>query len=110
MLNQSRATTIALAATCALVLSSCGGGGAEDTAAPPAPTGTAPAAAAPAATAPASSIVLTPVPKQAVVIDGVGYTAYQNPGETFRIICQEPCPVAENYIYAKYAGFKPMKD
>lgn len=34
------------------------------------------------------------------------YRAYREQGETFRVLCQEPCTVNEQTIYAFYAGFK----
>ncbi len=37
------------------------------------------------------------------------YCAYHAPGETFRIVCQEPCEIDERLIFAKYAGFKAVK-
>jgi hypothetical protein len=37
------------------------------------------------------------------------YRAYQNPGDTFRVVCPEPCPVDPQTIYAFYAGFKQAK-
>src|SRR6185369_17171441 len=40
----------------------------------------------------------------------VTYRAYQAPGDTFRIVCQEPCAIAEDLIFAAYAGFKPAKE
>jgi len=40
----------------------------------------------------------------------VQYRAYQNPGETFRVVCPEPCPVDPNTLYAFYSGFKQAKD
>ena len=33
------------------------------------------------------------------------YRAYQNPGDTFRIVCPEPCPVDPNVIAAFHFGF-----
>jgi hypothetical protein len=33
------------------------------------------------------------------------YRAYQNPGDTFRIVCPEPCPVDPNVIAAFHSGF-----
>jgi len=33
------------------------------------------------------------------------YRAYQNPGDTFRIICPEPCPVDPNVVAAFHFGF-----
>jgi hypothetical protein len=35
----------------------------------------------------------------------VPYRAYRNPGDTFRIICPEPCPVDPNVIAAFHSGF-----
>lgn len=40
---------------------------------------------------------------------GVFYRGYQAPGETFRIVCQDPCRIEENLIFAKYAGFKAAR-
>jgi hypothetical protein len=37
------------------------------------------------------------------------YRGFQNPGDTFRVVCPEPCPVDLNAIYAFYAGFKQAK-
>ncbi|MBV9494095.1 MAG: hypothetical protein JOZ54_07600 [Acidobacteria bacterium] len=37
------------------------------------------------------------------------YRAYQSSGDTFRIVCPEPCPVDANTIYAFYSGFKQAK-
>ncbi len=39
----------------------------------------------------------------------VTYRAYQAPGETYRVVCQEPCGIAESLIFAVYQGFKPAK-
>ncbi len=58
------------------------------------------------------------VPKTATTLKGsssgdgpvVNYRAYQEPGETFRIVCQEPCTVNETTIYAFYSGFKQAKN
>ena len=38
------------------------------------------------------------------------YRGYQNPGDTFRVVCPEPCPVDANTIYAFYSGFKQAKN
>jgi hypothetical protein len=38
------------------------------------------------------------------------YRAYQSPGDTFRVVCPEPCPVDVNTIYAFYSGFKQAKN
>jgi len=34
------------------------------------------------------------------------FKAYQFPQDPFRIVCQVPCPISEESIFAKYAGFK----
>jgi hypothetical protein len=47
-----------------------------------------------------------PIPESAIQIEGFPYTAYQVLGDPFRIVCQEPCPLDKQYIYAEYAGFK----
>jgi hypothetical protein len=36
----------------------------------------------------------------------VPYLAYQVPGDPFRFVCQEPCPLDPAYLYAEYAGFR----
>jgi hypothetical protein len=36
----------------------------------------------------------------------VAYRAYQIPGDPFRFVCQEPCPLDEQFIFAEYAGFR----
>ncbi len=36
----------------------------------------------------------------------MAYKAYQIPGDPFRFVCQEPCPLDPQYIYAEYAGFR----
>ena len=38
------------------------------------------------------------------------YRAYQNPGDTFRVVCPEPCPVDPNTIYAFCSGFSQAKN
>ncbi|MFP2924451.1 hypothetical protein ACLESO_04390 [Pyxidicoccus sp. 3LG] len=53
---------------------------------------------------------LPEIPKEQVVLGGQSYTAYQRPGDTFRIVCQEPCPIDEQFIFARYAGFLAVKD
>jgi hypothetical protein len=44
------------------------------------------------------------------MLGGQSYLAYQRPGDTFRIVCQEPCPIDEQYIFARYAGFLAVKN
>ncbi|MBI4730988.1 MAG: hypothetical protein HY781_02475 [Chloroflexi bacterium] len=49
---------------------------------------------------------IVPVPVSSIQIEGVPYLAYQIPGDPFRFVCQEPCPLDLDYIYAEYAGFR----
>jgi len=49
---------------------------------------------------------IVPVPVSSIQIEGVPYKAYQIPGDPFRIVCQEPCPLDQRYIFAEYAGFR----
>ncbi len=51
-------------------------------------------------------IPIVPVPFSSIQIEGVPYTAYQIPGDPFRFVCQDPCPLDQQYIYAEYAGFR----
>ncbi len=51
-------------------------------------------------------IPVVPIPVTAIDIDGVPYDAYQVPGDPFRFVCQTPCPLELDYIYAEYAGFR----
>jgi len=51
-------------------------------------------------------IEIVPIPVSSVQIEGVRYDAYQIPGDSFRFVCQEPCPLDLQYIYAEYAGFR----
>ena len=51
-------------------------------------------------------VAIVPVPVSAIQIEGVPYTAYQIPGDSFRFVCQEPCPLDPQYIFAEYAGFR----
>jgi hypothetical protein len=66
----------------------------------------------PSATIPApveatsTPIVVVPIPVSSVQIEGMPYNAYQNPGDPFRFVCPEPCPLDPQYIYAAYAGFR----
>jgi hypothetical protein len=41
------------------------------------------------------------------LLEGVAYTTYQIPGDPFRFVCQSPCQLSQDYIYAEYAGFRP---
>ncbi len=47
-----------------------------------------------------------PIPVSLIQIEGVPYNAYQIPGDPFRFVCQVPCPLDLQYIYAEYAGFR----
>lgn len=49
---------------------------------------------------------IVPVPVSSIQIEGVPYQAYQFPGDPFRFVCQEPCPLDVQYIFAEYAGFR----
>ncbi len=51
-------------------------------------------------------IAIVPIPVSSIQIEGVPYKAYQIPGDPFRFVCQEPCPLDLQYIYAEYAGFR----
>jgi hypothetical protein len=51
-------------------------------------------------------IPIVPIPASAVQIEGAAYTAYQIPGDPFRFVCQDPCPLDEQYIFAEYAAFR----
>jgi hypothetical protein len=51
-------------------------------------------------------IAIVPIPVSSIQIKGVPYKAYQIPGDPFRFVCQEPCPLDLQYIYAEYAGFR----
>jgi hypothetical protein len=51
-------------------------------------------------------IAIVPVPVSSIQIEGVPYEAYQIPGDPFRFVCQEPCPLDLQYIFAEYAGFR----
>ncbi|NTX64947.1 hypothetical protein HUA74_30265 [Myxococcus sp. CA051A] len=50
------------------------------------------------------------IPAQTVTLGGQTYVAYQRAGDTFRIVCQVPCPIEEPYIFARYEGFRAVKD
>jgi hypothetical protein len=51
-------------------------------------------------------VPIVPVPVSTVQIEGEAYQAYQIPGDPFRFVCQEPCPLDPQYIFAEYAGFR----
>jgi hypothetical protein len=52
---------------------------------------------------------VTPVPREDVTLGGRTYRAYRQEGDTFRIVCEEPCPIDEQYLFARYAGFREAK-
>lgn len=54
----------------------------------------------------ATPIAIFPIPVSSIQIEGAPYSAYQIPGDPFRFVCQEPCPLELQYIYAEYAGFR----
>ena len=54
-----------------------------------------------------TTMAIVPIPSSSVQIEGVSYTAYQIPGDPFRFVCQDPCILDPQYIYAEYAGFRP---
>lgn len=39
-------------------------------------------------------------------IEGEYYDVYTEPGSSFRVVCQQPCPIDEDILKAKYAGAK----
>lgn len=47
-----------------------------------------------------------PLPKSQAILEGTPYVLFQAPGDPFRIVCQQPCAIADDLIFAKYAGFK----
>jgi hypothetical protein len=51
-------------------------------------------------------IAITPIPVSSIQIEGVPYKAYQISGDPFRLVCQEPCSLDQQYIFAEYAGFR----
>jgi hypothetical protein len=51
-------------------------------------------------------ITIVDVPSSVIQIDGVSYVAYQTPDDPWRFLCQEPCTVDPNLIFAQYAGFR----
>lgn len=65
-----------------------------------------PASQVPAAAVTATNDVIDTILTIPVQIGGVAYTAYQIPGDPFRFVCQEPCRLDPEYIYAEYAGFR----
>ena len=52
-------------------------------------------------------VEIVPIPVSSIQIEGIPYKAYQIPGDPFRFVCQEPCPLDPQYIFAEYAGFRP---
>jgi hypothetical protein len=55
---------------------------------------------------PSTPAEVVPVPTSSIQIEGAPYAAYQIPGDPFRIVCEEPCALDEQYIFAEYAGFR----
>jgi hypothetical protein len=51
-------------------------------------------------------IPIVPIPVSSVQIEGMPYLAYQNPGDPFRFVCPESCPLDPQFIFAEYAGFQ----
>ncbi len=49
------------------------------------------------------------IARQTVTLEGAGYASYGDPGDTFRVVCQDPCPVAEPVILALHAGMSHAK-
>jgi hypothetical protein len=100
-----------------VALAGCNLPGAPTPGTPPTPTGVAPTSpptdlptvdqAVPAtAVSTDTPAAVVPIPATSIQIDGVPYSAYQMPGDPFRFVCQEPCPLDPQYIYAEYAGFR----
>jgi hypothetical protein len=54
----------------------------------------------------AAPIEIVPIPVSSIQIEGVPYQAYQISGDPFRFVCQEPCLLDLQYIFAAYAGFR----
>ncbi|WP_147444141.1 MULTISPECIES: hypothetical protein [Corallococcus] len=50
------------------------------------------------------------IPRTQVMLGGREYRAYQRQGDTFRIVCEEPCPIEETYVFARYAGVLAVKE
>ena len=55
------------------------------------------------------SAEIVAVPFETVQIKGVAYTAWQAPGDPFRLVCEDPCKLDEQYIFAEYAGFRAAR-
>ncbi len=53
---------------------------------------------------------IAPVPKSAAEFGGARYAVYQYPGDSFRFLCQEPCPLDERLVFAGYQGWKARKE
>lgn len=71
---------------------------------PPEPT-----AIVPTALIPATAAEVVPIPSTSIQLNGLPYTAYQLPGDPFRFVCQDPCPLDLQFIYAEYAGFRAAR-
>jgi hypothetical protein len=52
-----------------------------------------------------SPFPIVPIPVSDTQIEGFPYNSYQTPGEAFRFVCPNPCPVDPQLIFAQYAGF-----
>ncbi|MFP2957834.1 hypothetical protein ACLEPN_08385 [Myxococcus sp. 1LA] len=80
----------------------------------PAPPGGAPDAGGPGTDAGVDAgtppVEVPAVPRADVTLGGRPYAAYQREGDTFRIVCEQPCPIDETYIFARYAGFLAVKE
>jgi hypothetical protein len=102
------ATLLALALLACSLPSNAGTGGPPT----PIPVGPTQPAGEPAPTATATALStataypVVPISAVSVQLEGVAYKAYQMPGDPFRFVCQEPCKLDEQYIFAEYAGFK----
>ncbi len=59
---------------------------------------------------PTTPLEILPVPSISIQVEGVAYQAFQMPGDPFRFVCQEPCTLDLEYIYAEYAGFRSAHD
>ena len=67
-------------------------------------------ASQPTGGAASATVEIIPIPAETIQLEGVPYSAYQLPGDPFRFVCQDPCPLDPQYIYAEYAGFRQAHD
>ena len=49
---------------------------------------------------------IVPIPVSPTQIEGLPYSAYWIPGDPFRFVCQEPCRLDPQFIFAEYAGIR----